>query len=352
MAVTSCSTTVKPEPPIWRPDSDQVTEILKGGTAVCAARILVFPRAGKLWAQALNLKSWKPIGDPTSVVDEVGYASGSAYPPVAASANGVLAYWNGTTIDGELLWFNRSGNLLPSSDGSSSIPGNGTLSLSPDGRQIARTLGGDIWLFNPSGARSRFSFAGGSWPIWSADGRRLLFRTGQQLVERAISGAERDRPVGNTLSFEEFPTDWSADGRLVLLHTLGSATGWDIETMSAETGKRELLLQKPENEFQGRLSPTAIGSPHLRRIGQMEVCIAVAVDGCSRRSRSMADRSRSGAGWAGTVLPWRRSATLWRPASIPVVVSRRPPHALFDTRMRSTFIHAPVNYATTDGQRF
>ena len=32
--------------------------------------------------------------------------------------------------------------------------------------------------------------------------------------------------------------------------------------------------------------------------------------------------------------------------------SNEPPHALFDTRMRSTFIPYPVNYATTDGQRF
>jgi eukaryotic-like serine/threonine-protein kinase len=337
-------------------DSDQVTEILKGGTAVYAPPgFLLFPRAGKLWAQAFNLKSWKPIGDPTSVVDEVGYAGGSAYPPVAASANGLLAYWNGTTINGELTWFDRSGNLLPSSDGSSATPSNGTLSLSPDGRQIARTLGGDIWLFNPSGARSRFSFAGGSWPIWSADGRRLLFRTGQQLVERAVSGAERDRPVGNTLSSQEFPTDWSADGRLVLLHTLGSATGWDIETMSAETGKRELLLQKPENEFQGRLSPDGHWIAYTSDAsGQMEVYVQPLPLTGAQSQVSVNGGSQPIWRRDGQELFFLGADRRLMAASVKTSggFSNEAPHALFDTRMRSTFIPYPVNYATTDGQRF
>jgi eukaryotic-like serine/threonine-protein kinase len=335
-------------------DSNQVTEILKGGTAVYAPPgFLLFPRAGKLWAQALDSKSWKPVGDPSSVVDPVGYAGGSAYPPVAASANGLLAYWNGTPINGELLWFDRSGNLLPSSQGPG--PGMGTFSLSPDGRQIALVHSGDVWLFDPSGARSRFSFTGGSWPTWSADGRRLLFRTGQQLVERAISRAEKDRPVGNLLSSQEFPTDWSADGRLVVLHTLGSATGWDIGTMSAETGKRESLLQKPENEFQGRLAPDDHWIAYTSdESGQLEVYVQ--------------PLPLTGVKWqisvnGGSQPIWRRDGQelyflgadrRLMAASVKTRsgFSNDTPHTLFDTQMRPTFIPFPFNYATTDGQRF
>ena len=68
-------------------DSSEVTEIhatgeqraiFKGGTAVYAPPgFLLFPRAGKLWAQALDSKTWNPVGDPSSVVDQVGYAGGS-----------------------------------------------------------------------------------------------------------------------------------------------------------------------------------------------------------------------------------------------------------------------------------
>ena len=75
-------------------DSSEVTEIhatgeqraiFKGGTAVYAPPgFLLFPRAGKLWAQALDSKTWNPVGDPSSVVDQVGYAGGSGYPPVCS----------------------------------------------------------------------------------------------------------------------------------------------------------------------------------------------------------------------------------------------------------------------------
>jgi serine/threonine protein kinase len=335
-------------------DSSQVTEILKGGTAVYAPPgFLLFPRAGKLWAQAFDSKSSKLVGDPSSVVDPVGYAGGSGYPPVAASANGLLAYWDGTAINGELLWFDRGGNPLPSSHASG--PRNGTFSLSPDGRQIAATQSGDVWLFDPSGARSRFSFTAGSWPTWSADGRRLLFRTGQQLVERAINGAEKDRPVGNLLSVQEFPTAWSADGRLVVLHTLGSASGWDIGTMSTETGKREPLLQKPEDEFQGRLAPDDHWIAYTSdESGQLEVYVQ--------------PLPLTGAKWqisvdGGSQPIWRRDGQemyflgadrrlMAASVKIGSGFSHDAPHALFDTQMRPTFIPFPFNYATTDGQRF
>ena len=332
-------------------DSKQVTEILKGGTAVYTPPgFLLFPRAGQLWAQALDSKSWKPVGDPSSVLDQVGYAGGSAYPPVAASANGLLAYWDGTVINGELLWFDRGGNLLGSSQGPPSM----AFSLSPDGRQIALVRSGDVWLLDQRGSTFRFSFTGGSWPTWSADGRRLLFRTSQELVERAISGAEKNRPVGK-ISSQEFPTDWSADGRLVVTHTLGSATGWDIGTMSTETGTRASLFQTPANEIQGRIAPDG----HW---------IAYASDESGQWEVYVQPLPLTGAKWqisvnGGSQPIWRRDGQelfflgadrRLMAASVKHsgTFSTDTPHTLFDTRMRPTYAPFPFNYATTDGQRF
>jgi serine/threonine protein kinase/Tol biopolymer transport system component len=334
-------------------DSNQVTEILKGGTAVFSPPgFLLFPRAGKLWAQALDSTSWKPVGDPSPVLDQVGYAAGSAYPPVAAAANGLLAYWDGTVLNAELRWFDRSGSLLPSSQELSTTPG--TFSLSPDGRQIALTRSGDIWLLDPRGSPFRFSFNGGSWPVWSADGRRLLFRSDEELVERATRGAEKERPVGS-VSSQDFPTDWSADGRLVVLHTIGSETGWDIGTMSAETGKRAQLFQTTANEIQGRIAPDGHWIAYTSdESGQWEVYVQ--------------PMPLTGAKWqisvnGGSQPIWRRDGQelffvgadqRLMAASVKTsgTFSFDMPHMLFDTRMRPTYAPFPFSYATTDGQRF
>jgi eukaryotic-like serine/threonine-protein kinase len=335
-------------------DSDEVTEIFKGGTAVYAPPgFLLFPRAGMLWAQTFDSKTLRPVGDPRAVVDRIGYGAGSGYLAVSASANGILAYWDGTPINGELLWFDRSGKPLPSSAGPITAPG--TFSLAPDGRQIAFTRSGDVWLLDTRGSTFRFSFTGGAWPIWSEDGLRLFFRTGQQLVERSINGAEKDRAVGN-LQFQDLPTDWSAKSRLVVLHTLGSATAWDIGTMSLETGMRASLLQSPANEIQGRIAPDGRWIAYVSdETGQWEVYVQpFPLTGANKRQISVN---------GGSQPTWRRDGQELfflgadrRLMAVSVepsgAFSHGTPQALFDTRIRPTFTPFSFNYATTDGQRF
>jgi eukaryotic-like serine/threonine-protein kinase len=175
------------------------------------------------------------------------------------------------------------------------------------------------------------------------------------LVERAISGAEKDRPVGNVLSSEDFPTDWSAESRLVVLHTLGSATGWDIGTMSVETGKRAPLLQTQANEIQGRISPDGHWIAYTSdESGQWEVYVQplpltgnlwqISINGGSQPSwrRDGQELFFLGADRRLMAASVKTSGTF----------SRDTPHPLFDTRMRPTFTPFPFNYATTDGQRF
>ena len=289
------------------------------------------------------------------MVDQVGYAGGSGYPPVSASANGLLAYWDGTPINGELLWFDRSGKPLPSSGGSITAPG--TFSLSPDGQKIAFVRGGDVWLLDSRGSPFKFSFSGGAWPIWSADGLRLLFRTAaQQLVERSISGAEKDRPVGNLVSFQDVPTDWSAESRLVVLHTLGPATGWDIGTMSAETGTRAPLLQSPANEIQGRLAPNGSAIAYVSdETGQWEVYVQpFPLTGANKRQISVNGGSQPTWRRDGQELFFLGADRRIMAASVKTsgTFSHGTPQALFDTRMRPTYTPFLFNYATTDGERF
>jgi hypothetical protein len=95
-------------------DSMQTTELLKTDATVVysppGVLLYVPPGSKTLMAQPLDPKSWRPVGDPQSVVDQVGYASGSGYPPASTSAQGILAYWEGTTVSTAPGWFDRKGN--------------------------------------------------------------------------------------------------------------------------------------------------------------------------------------------------------------------------------------------------
>jgi len=125
--------------------------------------------------------------------------------------------------------------------------------------------------------------------------------------------------------------------------------------MSAETGKRESLLQKPENEFQGRLAPDDHWIAYTSdESGQLEVYVQ--------------PLPLTGVKWqisvnGGSQPIWRRDGQelyflgadrRLMAASVKTRsgFSNDTPHTLFDTHMRPTFIPFPFNYATTDGQRF
>jgi serine/threonine protein kinase len=116
-------------------DSPESTPLLEtGATAVYAPPgFLLFVRSRKLMAQAVDPASFKPIGDPREVLDEVGYAGGTGYAPVSVAAKGLLAYWDGTTVATNAEWLDRRGNRLPSL----AVPDGPHLAISPDGRQVA-----------------------------------------------------------------------------------------------------------------------------------------------------------------------------------------------------------------------
>src|SRR5262249_11382534 len=95
-------------------DSKSTTELLdSAGTAVYAdTGHLLFVQRQRLMAQAVD-RAWKPVGTARQIMDDVRYAGGSGFPPVSISADGLLAYWDGTTVSTVWEWFDAKGNPLP-----------------------------------------------------------------------------------------------------------------------------------------------------------------------------------------------------------------------------------------------
>ena len=359
-------------------DSTSSEELLNTSrTAVYSpAGFLLFPSfstfffgPSKLMAQAIDSRSFKPIGAATEWLDSVRYAAGSGYPPVSASG-GVLAYWDGTTVSTAPAWFDRQGNPLPALPSPSQTH---TVAIAPDGRQVAflRSAAGasnDIWLMDSAGATARFSFTAGgaTGPIWSRDGREMLFTSIEKgsiaLFRRPTSGTERERLVGlipdteGTALGNYRATDWSADRRTALVSTRGATSDRDIAAFSLETGRATPLFHSTAYEIQGRFSPDNRWIAYAsNETGRWEVFVESFPPSGSRWQVSTDGGSqpiwRSDGCELFFLAPDRRLMSVAVTPGVTFV--RGMPRALFETQMRPTYPPYPVNYdVTRDGQRF
>jgi len=143
------------------------------------------------------------------------------------------------------------------------------LTWSPiDEKQVAvdrtdpQTGTNDIWLFDLSrnDVSSRFTTdpAGDSAPVWSPDGKRIVwtsYRTGNwSLYEKAASGGGSEESI--LVSPEEkLPDDWSRDGQFIVYESFGSKTKWDLWLLRMADRNSSPLLQSEFNERQAQLSP-------------------------------------------------------------------------------------------------
>src|SRR5262249_50103600 len=139
----------------------------------------------------------------------------------SASQNGVLIYRSGGDERVQLAWYNRNGKRLESI-GQPELYDN--IALAPNEKRLAAgrieplTRTSNLWILElSSGIASRETFSNDSNPVWSPDGRELVFqsiRTGKSVLYRKVVGGGNE-----TLLFEcgdELPANWAADGKSIL----------------------------------------------------------------------------------------------------------------------------------------
>jgi Tol biopolymer transport system component len=229
---------------------------------------LVFRRESTLLAQPFDPEHLRTTGEVFPLADQIGEASNTGFSAFSASWNGTLVYQSGAGIAiRELVWRDRSGKLLGTITKPDLIY---APALSPDGRQLAYSLGNqssstaDIWLQDLArGAPSRFTFGPDirEDPVWSPNGANIAFtfRTASggfnDLYQKPSSGAGKEQLLihGGT---NAFASDWSRDGKLIVYSQTGDNTKDDLWLLPLDGDRKpRLYLQTSFYENQGQFSP-------------------------------------------------------------------------------------------------
>ena len=185
--------------------------------AVYASGFLLWMRGTTLVAQPFDPIHLKLSGEAQPVADPVGRSAITGRVNVAPSTNGLLLY--STSGSNQLTWLDPEGKPL----GTLAEPNDYVMfRISPDGNRVAAAIGGptraDLWLLDIArNVATRFTFSrnGHSYPVWSPDGRTLMFRFGNGMFRKDSSGAGEEQRVLPSTALQ-LPTSWSQDGHYVL----------------------------------------------------------------------------------------------------------------------------------------
>jgi eukaryotic-like serine/threonine-protein kinase len=253
----------KPGSPLFRSESEAVFVPTSGRER----GVLLSAADGQLQARPFDATALKLLGDPHVL-------------PVAAGAN---TPYHSAMLSGSADLLATVAMPMPYGVRLGTVTRDGTAvrlsesrqqnwpRLSPDGRRLARQMI-DPARGNPDihaedlrdGSLVRITTATGNdvFPVWSPDGRQLAYGSGI-LKERRLSIAAADGTgVAQELpcpgAYCE-PTDWSPDGRYLIVNTrlaAPGAPGGDVWSVSLETGgSARAILSGPFPEYDARISP-------------------------------------------------------------------------------------------------
>jgi serine/threonine protein kinase len=223
---------------------------------------LLFVRQGTLLAQPFDPKKLKFAGEAVPIAEQVAFETMA--PSFSVSETETLIYRTGSgSSENRLVWIDRGGKVLDSLGAPARYQ---SPAISPDGKRVAvhrhDSTGGDVWVVEASnGKMSRLTFDGSqdnSQPIWSADGRRILFgshRNGKWGLYQKLSNGTG----GEELLFESdlltMPMSWSGAINTILFNVFSPKNAGEVWALPTGDRKPFRVLQTAFTEMHPQISP-------------------------------------------------------------------------------------------------
>jgi serine/threonine protein kinase len=331
---------------------------------------LLFVRNSTLFAQDFDLKHFELRNMPVHITDSVFTSIGNAaFAAFSVSETGTLVYRTGKNEQErqqtQLTWFDRSGNVLETIG---SIGLNRNPRLSPDGTRAAVQIGvgalavSSVWVLGPGNISSRVAESG-FFPMWSSDGRQLVYlvrvRDGKdRIVQKSVTAEGNEEQVLYSPAPLGHLDDLAPDGKYAVVSTITGQTNRDVIAVPLEGAEKPIKIAATSaQEIYGRISPDG----HWIAYSSDESGVSEVYVQAYPRAGSKTLVSRNGGTWP----VWRRdgkelfytSADGMKLMVVSVsgttVLQPGAPQTLFDVRLIGIGIGSPSQYdVTSDGQRF
>jgi serine/threonine-protein kinase len=220
---------------------------------------LVYAQGGRLMATRFDIGRLAAAGPAVPLFD-IGSPSNDSVAFEGTDA-GVLAYRSGSPGQSTLVWVNRAGIVTPFGR---ALRGFAHPRVSPDGQRIVASRANDLWLYDlPRDTLSQFTFQGGSIPLWTPDGREVIYGrarpgTGWDIFRKPADGSGSEQELV-ARPLDQVPTGGnpSLDGRLLPFAEWSLDTAADIHLLSMRDGADRVFVRSPEFELNASFSPDA-----------------------------------------------------------------------------------------------
>ena len=237
-----------------------------GNPEYAAPGYLLFCREKTLYAQRFDAGRLALSGEAVPLLKDVTYLPRILRNAYAASDTGALVAQRGTDVSlSKLVWRDRQGNEIGEIE-KPDVYAN--VAIAPKGSAVAfdrtneENQNTDVWTYDMQrGSTKRLTFdaALDADPVWSPDGKRILFASSREglfqlYIKNADGGEDEKRlPLNASEKADQYPSSWSPDGKDILYERTTEATGlWAAEMPELKT--RE-LLKGPETTKNGQFSP-------------------------------------------------------------------------------------------------
>jgi serine/threonine-protein kinase len=265
---------------------------------VGSGEVLAIDERGRLASARLDPGTGAVVAPPVVRVEGLALLGGST-PAYDVADGGTLAYVAGSVAEaGETLaWLDRSGGqtLATARKGTHDTDSR----LAPDGLSLALEVAGtetspiSVWIHDlerdvraalTPGIRATF-------PVWSADSRRVIARLGNGIDPQGIYVVPVDRSEPPRLLLAEpegkrlLPMDWSPDGRSLLYVQSATlqrtrAADNDLWRLPIDGGDPEPFLATGASEIDARYSPDGRWVAYASdQSGQYEIYLRPAAGG-------------------------------------------------------------------------